>query len=238
MTAQNTLVSDFAIAPTTALLALRHINTPCSRCKGTGGYWYGSTSTWRKGVGGCAMTWDVCDACWGSGDAARHWTDLRALQAGEDERVNDEVWSYFAHGIGANLRGMVPALEAIAGELERMSKGRKTRPEWFFDACKILGKRLRSGLEAGQKQRESNKPVSTPSLGQLHALWEACTKWRDKVDPLCRESIYQSDHVNLACPELGADVMEVLGYANHCDGCGERCGENECAKCKEERMPA
>jgi len=210
MTAQNTLVSDFAIAPTTALLALRHINTPCSRCKGTGGYWYGSTSTWRKGVGGCAMTWDVCDACWGSGDAARHWTDLRALQAGEDERVNDEVWSYFAHGIGANLRGMVPALEAIAGELERMSKGRKTRPEWFFDACKILGKRLRSGLEAGQKQRESNKPVSTPSLGQLHALWEACTKWRDKVDPLCRESIYQSDHVNLACPELAADVMEGL----------------------------
>jgi hypothetical protein len=39
----------------------------CPRCQGIGRRGYGSTSTWRGGVGGQAMTVGVCDQCWGSG---------------------------------------------------------------------------------------------------------------------------------------------------------------------------
>lgn len=39
----------------------------CQECGGSGVKTYGSTSTWRGGIGGCAMTDDVCDKCWGSG---------------------------------------------------------------------------------------------------------------------------------------------------------------------------
>ena len=39
----------------------------CAKCSGLGTRCYGSTATWRGGVGGQALTSDVCDACWGSG---------------------------------------------------------------------------------------------------------------------------------------------------------------------------
>lgn len=41
---------------------------PCTRCNGYGVRLYGNTSTWRHTIGGAAMTTDVCDLCWGSGD--------------------------------------------------------------------------------------------------------------------------------------------------------------------------
>lgn len=51
----------------------------CDRCGGSGKITYPSTSTWRGGIGGCAMTDDVCDKCWGSGDSAHPWPDRRKL---------------------------------------------------------------------------------------------------------------------------------------------------------------
>jgi DnaJ-class molecular chaperone len=39
----------------------------CEMCSGSGIQTYGNTSTWRHGIGGQAMTPDVCDRCWGSG---------------------------------------------------------------------------------------------------------------------------------------------------------------------------
>jgi hypothetical protein len=45
----------------------------CSDCAGWGVKLYGSTATWRGGIGGQAMTTDVCDVCWGSGDKAQPW---------------------------------------------------------------------------------------------------------------------------------------------------------------------
>lgn len=45
--------------------------------------------------------------------------------------------------------------------------------------------------------------------------------WRDKIDPICRESIYQSDHVNLACPKLAETVCDILGWPERCEMCGE-----------------
>lgn len=51
----------------------------CKSCHGSGIVSYGSTSTWRGGIGGCAMTNDICDKCWGSGSITRKGINLRVL---------------------------------------------------------------------------------------------------------------------------------------------------------------
>jgi hypothetical protein len=53
----------------------------CPACGGSGVQTYGSTATWRGGSGGQAMTSDVCDKCWGSGDRHHTGSDLRKVQA-------------------------------------------------------------------------------------------------------------------------------------------------------------
>ena len=53
----------------------------CRDCGGSGVKTYSSTATWRGGVGGQALTSDVCDRCWGSGCENRPWTDLRRLKS-------------------------------------------------------------------------------------------------------------------------------------------------------------
>lgn len=48
----------------------------CTSCGGTGYRAYASTATWRGGAGGMAITNDICDRCWGSGDSTNTWCDL------------------------------------------------------------------------------------------------------------------------------------------------------------------
>lgn len=60
-------------------LEYRGIEKPCENCRGIGRKAYPSTSTWRGGMGGSMITFDVCDKCWGSGDANEKWVDLRKL---------------------------------------------------------------------------------------------------------------------------------------------------------------
>ncbi len=56
-------------SPSVMVPALRGLESGhiCDRCGGLGVRDYASTSTWRGGPGGSAMTRDVCDQCWGSG---------------------------------------------------------------------------------------------------------------------------------------------------------------------------
>jgi hypothetical protein len=49
----------------------------CAKCAGTGTLVYGNTSTYWHSIGGAAMTQDVCEHCWGSGDASRPWPSHR-----------------------------------------------------------------------------------------------------------------------------------------------------------------
>lgn len=49
----------------------------CPKCGGSGYVVYGSTATWRGGVGGMTLTSDVCDRCWGSGSKSRPWPSWR-----------------------------------------------------------------------------------------------------------------------------------------------------------------
>ena len=62
-------------------LEWRGVEVACAACGGTGQRSYGSTATWRGGCGGQAITQDVCDRCWGTGDANRHGANLRELTA-------------------------------------------------------------------------------------------------------------------------------------------------------------
>lgn len=59
----------------------RGVEYPCPRCGGLGVRCYGSTSTWRGGIGGQMVTQDVCCECWGTGDQDRKGADLRKLEA-------------------------------------------------------------------------------------------------------------------------------------------------------------
>lgn len=51
----------------------------CPFCGGYGVRAYGSTATWKGGIGGQAITQDVCDQCWGSGLSDRQGTNLKNL---------------------------------------------------------------------------------------------------------------------------------------------------------------
>lgn len=68
-----------------ALLDWRGVTVPCPICTGSGRRGYANTATWRGGAGGQMMTDDVCDACWGSGDADRPGVDLRRALKAERE---------------------------------------------------------------------------------------------------------------------------------------------------------
>ena len=59
---------------------IRNIEYMCTVCQGSGIKLYGSTSTWRGGIGGAAMTRDVCDQCWGSGNKYQPWVNLKELE--------------------------------------------------------------------------------------------------------------------------------------------------------------
>lgn len=124
-------------------LRWRGVDDPCPRCKGAGVHIYGSGSTWRGGMGTASMAWDVCDVCWGTGDEHRHGVDLRAQRDGENQRVHERAAELLSWSVGSHLNITQPAINAIADELERLSRGRKERPRFFYDLCASLVSMLR-----------------------------------------------------------------------------------------------
>lgn len=133
-----------------ALLRWRGIEEICKMCGGSGVRVYGSTATWRGGIGGAAITPDQCDRCWGSGDARHTWTDLRKLRDDESRRVAERAATRLADAAGASLSTMRPAVIAIADELERLARGRKERPRYFYEACAGLARTLREAVKTAE----------------------------------------------------------------------------------------
>lgn len=62
-------------------LEMRGVETQCTKCGGLGTRVYGSTATWKGGIGGQSITRDVCDHCWGTGDEHKKGRDLRKIDA-------------------------------------------------------------------------------------------------------------------------------------------------------------
>lgn len=86
---------------------------------------YGSTATWRGGMGGAAMTRDVCDQCWGSGDKHEPWTDLRKLRDEASVNVKREAAVLLEQRMGVFLTSLHPAIEALCVVLDKESRRRK-----------------------------------------------------------------------------------------------------------------
>ena len=91
---------------------------------------YGSTATWHGGIGGAAMTWGICDYCWGSGDVNRPWADQRKLKADEDTRVHLQAARLFTDAVQAPWVAIHPAILYVREQLLKLLKQRKERPEY------------------------------------------------------------------------------------------------------------
>lgn len=72
---------DVAIEMALCLLGLAHTlkGVACRHCQGQGRRAYASTAGWRGGIGGQAITDDVCDRCWGTGRSDQTGPDLRRM---------------------------------------------------------------------------------------------------------------------------------------------------------------
>ena len=125
-------------------LRWRGVEFPCPRCRGAGVIHYGHGSTWRGGMGPASGAWDVCDVCWGTGDEHRHGVDLRKQRDEEDQRVAKRAAVLLAESVGVPMYVTQPAINAIADELGRLSRGRKDRPRFFYDLCASLARTLRA----------------------------------------------------------------------------------------------
>lgn len=132
------------------ILHFRGIETPCDTCKGLGSRIYAKGSTWRGGAGTNMYAYDVCDVCWGSGDSHRHGVDLRELYATMDRKIAEGAATLLASSAGADMSYTRPATLAIADELDRLSRSRKERPEYFRTMCEALARTLRRGIAPSQ----------------------------------------------------------------------------------------
>jgi len=142
------------------MLQWRSVESPCPKCHGSGVRTYGSTATWRGGIGGQAMTVDACDQCWGSGDEHRKGADLRELMATRRAWDEGQCLQYFAHRTGATLTITRKHMAAIAEILERETHRRKTPFDvergqfWWFRTLEMVSAALRK-FAALDKPREA-----------------------------------------------------------------------------------
>jgi len=139
------------------MIRSRGVEDPCRRCRGVGVVMYGSTATWRGGMGGCAMTKDVCDACWGSGDRYRHGVDLRKLRDEENQRVAERAVSELARSCGATFPGTASrAVCLIVGALDKIADKRgKPAADWLPEMARGLANTLRRAMNvAPVKERQ------------------------------------------------------------------------------------
>ena len=103
----------------------RWVDVVCTKCHGDGQRLYGSTATWRGGIGGQAMTTDVCDHCWGSGDEAHPGYDIRKHEAGVRQLVEERAARLLENSMGAGIGCLTDSQRFIAKELQRISRKRK-----------------------------------------------------------------------------------------------------------------
>jgi len=128
------------------LLRRRGVNTPCPACEGPGTRWYSSGATWRGGMGTASFATDVCDVCWGTGDAQRHGVNLRELEAARDAWEDTEAVQYFARSLGIRFTGAKERLEELAKLCEKQARKRNigtADPFWYVQGWEMTAAVLR-----------------------------------------------------------------------------------------------
>lgn len=134
----------------------RRIETPCPMCKGAGGIVYASGATWRGGMGTASMEYDVCDQCWGSGDVANPWTDLRKLEKDRDERIKAEAATLLMRASGAQYWTMAADVLRLSDHIAAYA--RKRDIGFTMDSVALhLARMIREGVEAAQKREADAK---------------------------------------------------------------------------------
>ena len=132
---------------------LRGVDTPCGKCRGMGRRAYSSGSTWRGGMGTAAFTYDVCDECWGSGDADRHGANLRDLERKRREWEEEQCLSYLADRIGVKLGDVRQRLQDLSELAMKQARRRKlpggVEPFWWAHSWETLGSILKKLAEGG-----------------------------------------------------------------------------------------
>lgn len=129
------------------MLAWRGVEDPCPKCGGSGVRVYGSTALWRGGMGGAMCTKGVCDACWGSGDAHRPRSDIRALEAECEAWDEDQCLNYLGLRLGLPFDHLRLRISQLADICDKQSKRRKV-PDgesefWWSHSWHALGSILR-----------------------------------------------------------------------------------------------
>ena len=80
---------------------------------------------WQGGIGGAAMTRDVCDVCWGSGDKHKTWQDLRVWRDRDTEMSREQAFKYLQTVFGASLSSLRKDLLIFADIIEKETRRRK-----------------------------------------------------------------------------------------------------------------
>lgn len=126
----------------------RGVRSPCFMCRGLGTRYYPSTSTWRGGMGAAALTSDVCDKCWGSGDQDRPWLDLRKLEKERRAWEAEQCREWLKQQLGMRLFVLSGAWGALLKVLEKEGRRRKMpegvrHPHDWHAVTAVLAKVLR-----------------------------------------------------------------------------------------------
>ena len=123
----------------------RHIDydDACPKCDGSGRRSYASTATWRGGIGGQAITADVCDVCWGSGSRRQPGADLRAgaalLARLEKLRVVCESFASTAEAAVAHHRAPKGGQQVpFHGDFANVMPSVVARLEWWARAFRAV----------------------------------------------------------------------------------------------------
>lgn len=133
---------------------MRGVVDPCPLCQGLGWRMYSSGSTWRGGMGTASFAHDVCDVCWGSGDAARPVADLRAMESARAGWDEYQCMRWLSGQLGAELPTIRKRIAALSEHCYAQVRKRKL-PEgenafWWCSSWHALGNML-AKLSADRK---------------------------------------------------------------------------------------
>jgi HEAT repeat protein len=97
---------------------------------------------------------DICDTCWGTGDADRHGLDLRKLKADEDVRVAERAAELLARAVGASLDNCRPAIAYLIGVIDKVSnkRGAPAAP-YLPELAQALANTLRRAIGATEVRK-------------------------------------------------------------------------------------
>lgn len=138
----------------------------CSGCEATGRKCYPNTSGWFGGVGGCAITQDLCDTCWGSGDEEYPFRNLREMTERYEARVSQATFDSFLQKLNFQGPHMRAEVQGVVDVLNKVDQGDVLKGKLSFGVRRmagLLGSMLGTMLK-GSKDPEPTKAESSTDL--------------------------------------------------------------------------